>query len=191
MPGLQVERFDAEEKGAEIKRVLEKNGFSVFISDYGRGQPMREPLNVYVEQVKKEMKLIRPDFAVAHSAAGLILRKIIETSPKDLGIKILIMLETPNLGTTLKRVRMSGFPEDWPSVQDMRRGSNFLRELNEDWLKKRKKLKTRYFQIGGVHTIRFPEIFKLPDVETFEFKVGHSELRTDIQVIRKIIEILT
>ncbi len=191
LPGFQKERFDPAEKGAKFKQSLEEKGFRVCISSYSNGQPMQESLNVYVNQVKEEVDKIKPMRIIAHSIGGLIARKVIETSTEDLGIKTLIMLETPNLGTTLMRVRELGFPE-WPSVLDMLKGSDFLRELNKDWPERQKALKTRYFQIGGNRFVRFPDIFRLPKTITIEFKdLDHSELRTDSQVIQKIIEIIS
>jgi len=189
--GFQKEEFDPEEKGEKMKQSLKEKGFKVYISNYSNGQPMKEPLDVYVNQVKGEVKTIRPIVIIAHSIGGLIARNVIERSTEDLGIETLIMLETPNLGTTLRRVKALGFPE-WPSVLDMLKGSDFLRELNKDWLERQKTLKTRYFQIGGNRFVRFPDIFRLPKTITIEFKdLDHSELRTDSQVIQKIIEILT
>lgn len=191
LPGFQKEKFDPQEKGAEIKQALETKGFKVYISNFSNGQPTKEPLNVYARQVREEVKTIRPRTIIAYSIGGLIARKVIESSTEDLCIETLIMLETPNLGTTLLRVRELGFPE-WPSVQDMLKGSDFIRELNRDWFEREKVLKTRYFQIGGNRFIRFPDIFRLPEIMTNEFKgIDHSELRTDPRVIQKIIDILS
>lgn len=191
LPGFQREDFDPKEKGAKIKESLEKKGFKVFISNYAHGKPMKRPIKAYVEQVKQEIEAVKPGVIVAHCMGGLMARKIIESSSEDLGVEKLIMLETPNLGTTSARMKILGLP-NWPSIQDMLKGSEFLRELNENWRIKRRKLKTHYFQIGGTRTIWLPEIFQLPEVKTATFPgVNHSQLRTDFRVIQKIIKILT
>lgn len=191
LPGFQREEFDPAEKGAKIKEALEKKGFKVVISDYGHGKPMKNPLMVYLEQVRREIEVVKPWVIVTHCMSGLLVRKVIERSSEDLGIKKLIMLETPNMGTTLSRMQLLGLP-DWPSIRDMVKGSKFLQELNRDWQTRGRKIKTRYYQLGGERTIHFPEIFELSEVETVTFEgVDHSGLRTDSRVIRKIIEILT
>jgi len=191
LPGFQKEEFDPVEKGTKIKESLKEKGFKVFISNYGHRKPMKDSLKTYVKQVEAEIKAIKPVAIVAHCMSGLIARKIIEGSSENFNIEKLIMLETPNMGTTLFRMRLLGLP-DWPSIRDMLKDSEFLKELNKDWQVRQKELKTLYFQIGGERMTKFPEVFKLPGVKTIIFKgVGHSQLRTDKRVIQKILNILT
>lgn len=191
MPGFQSSDFDPEEKGLAIKKSLNEKGLKVIISDYGKRSPMRESIVAYVEQVKKEIKEVKPEIIIAHSLGGFLAREILESAQENLGVKILIMLETPHNGVPLKLILWLGYP-DWPVIREIAPDSQFIQSLNQNWRLRLKSMKTRYFQIGGGWTIQYPEIFRLEDVKMITFQgLDHSSLRTDPRVIQKIIEILS
>jgi len=188
LTGFQDDSFDAFDKSKEIKRYLEQEGFEVYTSRYASGQPMTESLKVYAKEVAEEVERIKPAIIIAHSMGGLIIRYLIE----QMGYQIekLIMLETPNQGIPRWPIKIGIMP-DWQSVQDMRKDSDFIRKLNKDWQKRGKQITTRYFQIGGIYSVIFPDMFKLQGIPTKIFKtITHSELRSNKRSIGEIIKIL-
>ena len=188
LTGFQRKPFDPLDKGKEIKRYLEKQGYKVYISNYSDGRPMTKSLIVYAREVAKEVEAIKPVAIIAHSMGGLIARYIIE----QMGYQIdkLIMLETPNQGIPLWPIRFGIMP-NWQSVQDMMRNSIFLRKLNRDWQKRKKRISTCYFQIRGIYSVLFPGIFKSQGVPTETFKtISHSGLRANKRAIRQITKFL-
>lgn len=191
LTGFHVKKHDPIKEGAAIKQFLENRGFKVFVSHYTQGLPTREPLTEFVRRVDAEVKAKKPDCIIAHCMGGLIARKIIENPLPNTRISRLIMLETPNLGTTPQRIKDLNLRSSWPSVKDMLKGSKFITELNRNWWRKPKKLKKSYFQIGGQRTSEFPGIFSLLGVRKTIFReLDHLELIVNPKVFQRIAYIL-
>jgi len=186
LTGFQRRPFNPFEKSKYLKEHLEQQGYKLYTSQYGNGQPMTKSLQVYIQQVAVEIQRIKPTAIIAHSMGGLIVRYLIEQ--KGYQIEKLIMLETPNQGIPFWLIKIGRLP-NWQSVRDMTKNSEFLKNLNKDWQARR--LHTRYFQIGGIYSVIFPQLFTLQGIPTKIFKtVTHSSLRSNKRVIGEIIEIL-
>jgi hypothetical protein len=83
-----------------------------------------------VKESRAFLKYYEPtpnDFAIGHSAGGLIVRYFEEV----LGVKFAktILVECPNGGTNRLIEQVTGLNRDWPYVKDMRRGSKFMKLL--------------------------------------------------------------
>jgi len=188
LTGFQKDYFDPFEKSREIKRYLEQQGYEVHTSCYASGQPMIKSLEIYVKEVATEIERIKPTIIIAHSMGGLIARYLIE----QMGYQIekLIMLETPNQGIPFWSIKIGIMP-NWQSVRYITKGSEFIQKLNRNWQTRRKQITTRYFQIGGIYSVIFPAMFRLPGVPAKIFKtITHSRLRSNKRSIGEIIKIL-
>jgi hypothetical protein len=215
IPGFQNMNFDGWAKWQKLADRLKKEGFETTMATYSMGEPMKDSLFRYAEELEIEVRLIKkPDVIVAHSMGCLVARCAVEQLNAGYPAKLkLILLEGPHQGLPVKgtlfaRLTAKIFelikrlPDwdvpNWDSWKDMQQGSEFLRRLNEEanmqksiWLKQ----DVSYFVIGGLFAHLFPETFGLPEEISCAGKmifprVTHSKLKSEPKVIDCIIEII-
>ena len=183
LPGFQKDSFDPGEKGKNIKKYLENEGWQVEISEYGNRMPMTEHLSKYGEQVKIELESFKASAIIAHSMGGLVAQEALRKT--QMTIKKLIMLETPNQGIPRWALKIGILP-DWSSTRCMIKNSDFLRQI-----RKTDERETLYYQIGGFYSVLLPKIFISPEIPTKIFKtITHSGLRSNLRVLKEILKIL-
>ena len=165
VPGFQNKKFNARSKMEKLADRLEKEGWTVYVSDYGHGQPMKESIIHYAAEVAKEIEQYRPDVIIVHSMGGLVVRWSVEIMKCGYpGLK-LIILETPHQGLPLQDISLGRLVAEvfklinrlpdwdvptWRSWKDMIKGSDFLRRLNESDQIQNNREGVSYYEIGGL-----------------------------------------
>ncbi|TFG35446.1 MAG: hypothetical protein E4H47_01435 [Parcubacteria group bacterium] len=215
IPGFQNMKFDGWVKWQKLADRLKKEGFETSMATYSMGDPMKDSLFRYAEELEIEVRLIKkPDVIVAHSMGCLVARFAVEQLSAGFPRKMkLILIEGPHQGLPNKGISFSritakifelikSLPDrdvpNWDSWKDMQQGSEFLRQLNEEvkmkkgsWLKK----DVSYYEIGGLFAHLFPETFGLPREtccagKMIFSKVTHSWLKSNTKVIDHVVEVI-
>lgn len=187
--------FNPQEKGEAITKRLKQDGWKVYTIGYSDGEPTRQSLEVYVTKIAvkiDELGLKKISAVIGHSMGGFLACDFAR-SYRKYGIRAVIMLETPILGLPAWILRIWRFVSQrnasfsWTSIQNMRDDKDYVINLNKDWPKD-----ILRFEIGGSLAVFLKWFYKLPEgmpVKIFS-KVGHSELRTDPEVLDYVARIL-
>jgi len=175
----------------ELSPKFENQDWTIQASEacYG-GEPSCKPISVYGEGLRREVEKLRPDAIIAHSMGVNEVRYALHNLSFHFSGPI-VFLEGPNAGAAPWKLWLTGFPLDRACVQDMLKGSDFMKYMNM------LESESNNFQILEIHGWLgewwlSKDIFKkLPSSQLEIFpKVGHCELPTDNEVVKTILEFL-